>query len=1559
AFATSLVAITGGEIRDNAAEENGGGIALFGGVLQIAGGLLTGNQAGQDKDADGERLYFGDGIYYAGGDLHVAERPRIGDYPGDNGVYLAVSSRVGTTSSSIKQDGDLLAGSNINIEGKSEQSVNDLIALKSGGSSASFEESNYYRWLPGGKLRLIPGTSIQYRLANATDLYVASVEGRYKGNDAAGRGTVERPFATIERAFDMANPNEYINVHVMDMGVVLGRTASVRMGQNITLQRWHLAQEQEIIVTRTGFDGTMIEISAPADAALNGRVPGGLTLRDLTLSGGGSAGSGPLVSIAPGAVMYMFGGGLANNAALSGEPAAVTIGADAALYMRGGLISGHSTDRSVIEILDGGSFVMEAGSIRGNTVGTGSGAVGLRGAASSFAMGGGEIVNTDGGGYGLLYTSGSFSVSGGARVLSGRGAGQGVYMGGSQVITVLGDLAKTAMIEVTEKVGAGTETVIARKEGAPVSESESRQFYWEPRTYTIMANSIDNTYILDRFSLRFLDAWADGVQDLADTGMITLRFDEDIEELDRAIAADAAAAAEYITLTYSASNIEESIRGLPLTAGVVSHIGAGLYTVSVSSAIDDWKEGDRVDVQVGGLRSVHIEPDTVYDVILHRYDSKLEAKNYVKQTWDHVLSAWGRPEQDFVDASTGILRYRIAFDIPESEHLFRLEIQDFIPDGLVLADPALSECVRVYFEAGAGGPREDISASGMLLTRYNDTAVCYLFDFTRIDLARHRGERVYMEIDFAIAPGTEALEKVQNSGRILVNKIAEKEEEVDKPSVGDKDLHTEEQAVLYGATFYRNNGATGSAAIYRRLQDLRVGDTLADPGEDLTYGNGRYAFRGWYTEAFPPGAYDESKKWIFGAAGHTIRGNTSLYAAYDDTWGLNAAKETWDFSANDGEGGFVYHHSQIVFSESEDVRYRIGFTLSPELLGALESSLRQSLVIQDILPALFKPPADAEDLAQRVKVSIGEEGRYVMDPAALSLDVYFYDAPGAEEDRDVYVISYTFHDLSALREYIGMRVNMDLRLAIDGTLSPLPAPVVNIGRILLDEDPQDPTLPWEEIDEPNTEVNTPEQEILYEVIYHANGGAFPPLSRSEGQETKRMHALLGKPTGDPGRPAHPEGYSFLGWFLQKSAVNDAPAGLTAWLPDFSNAEAPLTVYALWSEPVFYDITVQYYNTAGLLFKTDILKAAHGEDFRLSTGLKGYLLESWKLDGMMQTGRPPEINLYDIHENHSLELTYRAVEGGAGYVAVYRSWATSEGLDLGDIYPEYKDQPPLYLSVEEVVFTMGGGTVPHHVYKGYKWANAEITSGFSSYTAGMPYAPLVEGLVLFVTYIYESDGSTPGFYAVTVEDSYAEDTGAGVYRAGEPVVIQAGSRSGYRFIGWRLDAGDAVLANANAPTTSFVMPAGNVALTAMWSPTGGGGDGGGDGGGPGFPGDPGDPGGGGDGNGNGGGDGGDSGSGSGGGTTGPGGSTPTPTTPGHTLVPDGEGGYLEYDSDGNLVGIWRWDEENQVWVFTAEEPFGPLPKTGDPGNPFFTYLLIVFALACLATIGKAATRSIAK
>ena len=85
----------------------------------------------------------------------------------------------------------------------------------------------------------------------------------------------------------------------------------------------------------------------------------------------------------------------------------------------------------------------------------------------------------------------------------------------------------------------------------------------------------------------------------------------------------------------------------------------------------------------------------------------------------------------------------------------------------------------------------------------------------------------------------------------------------------------------------------------------------------------------------------------------------------------------------------------------------------------------------------------------------------------------------------------------------------------------------------------------------------------------------------------------------------------------------------------------------------------------------------------------------------------------------------------------------------------------------------------------------------------------------VTYIAQMEKVQPSEYAVAVNDSYADATGAGSYAEGTVVTIDAGQRPGYRFTGWQSDDPELTLADAAHSTTTFTMPGHDVTLTATW------------------------------------------------------------------------------------------------------------------------------------------------
>ncbi|MEG2082912.1 MAG: hypothetical protein RR011_06745, partial [Oscillospiraceae bacterium] len=72
------------------------------------------------------------------------------------------------------------------------------------------------------------------------------------------------------------------------------------------------------------------------------------------------------------------------------------------------------------------------------------------------------------------------------------------------------------------------------------------------------------------------------------------------------------------------------------------------------------------------------------------------------------------------------------------------------------------------------------------------------------------------------------------------------------------------------------------------------------------------------------------------------------------------------------------------------------------------------------------------------------------------------------------------------------------------------------------------------------------------------------------------------------------------------------------------------------------------------------------------------------------------------------------------------------------------------------------------------------------------------------------------FTVAMQNGGTGASGNGNYSNGDTVTINAGTKSGYSFNGWTVTVGNVTLANQSSATTTFVMPAENVVITAGWT-----------------------------------------------------------------------------------------------------------------------------------------------
>ena len=190
-------------------------------------------------------------------------------------------------------------------------------------------------------------------------------------------------------------------------------------------------------------------------------------------------------------------------------------------------------------------------------------------------------------------------------------------------------------------------------------------------------------------------------------------------------------------------------------------------------------------------------------------------------------------------------------------------------------------------------------------------------------------------------------------------------------------------------------------------------------------------------------------------------------------------------------------------------------------------------------------------------------------------------------------------------------------------------------------------------------------------------------------------------------------------------------------------------------------------------------------------------------------------------------------------------ASPAALDFGSKTVGYTEAP----AAQEVTITnTGNQTVTINLPAG---ANYTITAGegFANGTATLapnetaaftvqPNTGLTAGDYSETLTISGSDGTSanvqlsfavtetaPVTYTLTVELKGGSGSATdGEYPAGKVVNIDAGTRSGYRFVGWTSSNGG-TFADPSSASTTFTMPAADTTITANWKDNGGGSTGG--------------------------------------------------------------------------------------------------------------------------------------
>lgn len=239
------------------------------------------------------------------------------------------------------------------------------------------------------------------------------------------------------------------------------------------------------------------------------------------------------------------------------------------------------------------------------------------------------------------------------------------------------------------------------------------------------------------------------------------------------------------------------------------------------------------------------------------------------------------------------------------------------------------------------------------------------------------------------------------------------------------------------------------------------------------------------------------------------------------------------------------------------------------------------------------------------------------------------------------------------------------------------------------------------------------------------------------------------------------------------------------------------------------------------------------ELALPGDLMGALSESDKADGLTVTTGDASISMSGaVLDTVARELT------GEDTVTV-KLTAVEENELNGDQQAALDSitQDAVIVEVALVITHADGSTTELHELGG----NVAITVPFEGEVPAGKYIVVCylsdDGNVTYLRATYDAEKKQVTFntnhfsnYAVFVSgDPMAVvngGSGSGLYAEGATVTIKAESKSGYRFNGWEIVAGNVTLADANKAETTFVMPAEAVELTATYRKNNSGGGSGG-------------------------------------------------------------------------------------------------------------------------------------
>ena len=272
-----------------------------------------------------------------------------------------------------------------------------------------------------------------------------------------------------------------------------------------------------------------------------------------------------------------------------------------------------------------------------------------------------------------------------------------------------------------------------------------------------------------------------------------------------------------------------------------------------------------------------------------------------------------------------------------------------------------------------------------------------------------------------------------------------------------------------------------------------------------------------------------------------------------------------------------------------------------------------------------------------------------------------------------------------------------------------------------------------------------------------------------------------------------EGYTFAGWTTSDGVTFADPDNATT---TFEMPGKDVTVTANWDL-----IIVNYTVTVNNSYAADTGAGEYQEGATVTInagGKEGYTFAGWKTpDGVTFENPDNATTTFEMPgKNVTVTANWELIVVEIKYtVTVNNSYAADTGAG------EYQ---------EGATVTINAGDREGYTFMGWTTADgvtfADPDNATTTFEMPGKDVTVTANWELIVVEIK---------YTVTVNNSYAADTGAGEYKEGETVTINAGSRNGFTFAGWTTADGIIFAAQNNA-TTTFIMPGKNVTVTATWN-----------------------------------------------------------------------------------------------------------------------------------------------